>query len=196
VTCGNQIFTTEWLVRRMAEELGRIGSFPLCTAHIRQVLVRLGRDDLKLEVYPDTPGDKRNCHREFLWDFTWWEENSNRSELVLAAESEWCDTGDVCFDFEKLLVAKCPYKLLITDAGYNGRSVEYFQSRIEGCLKKHFDFRRTETYVWIDHRGDPGRSGGLLRAFEFKPENDGPSKGPYFRKLDDGNPFPFRFEHS
>jgi hypothetical protein len=186
------MFTSEWLVSRIAEELGLIKFLSLSTADIKRALTSVGRDELHLEVYPDEApaGQERKGHREFLWDVSWWKEDASRAELILVVESEWGRVSDVCFDFEKLLVAKSPYKLLITDAGSQRQAISLFKGQIEECLKRHRDFRVGETYIWIDHAGRDGTGTGVLQAFEFKPQIDGPCHGPFFCPLGGGF-FPF-----
>lgn len=73
---------------------------------------------------PDRP--KRNCcgrckeaYGEWLFDLVWYKENHNRQliELRLVLESEWSHNKyDIKYDFEKLLIAKCDSKVMLTES--------------------------------------------------------------------------------
>jgi hypothetical protein len=59
--------------------------------------------------------NKAADHREWLWDLVWLERSSSGralSRLRLAVESEWT-LQNVVYDFEKLLVAHSPLRLMI-----------------------------------------------------------------------------------
>ncbi len=58
--------------------------------------------------------NEANCG-EWLFDLAWYKYNKNRQleNLYLAMESEWGNKDAIRFDFEKLLVARAKYRLLI-----------------------------------------------------------------------------------
>jgi hypothetical protein len=160
-----KLITTDWLVRGLAAELDGVATSRLDTPQIMLALERLGAT-VNLDVYPETPLPKRlrKRNRACMWDMSWWQ---NDSRLVLACESELGHPGEVSFDFAKLLAAKAPWKLLITDAGATGHTTEALQETTDYKIKEHNDHRMCETYVWIDLQCDD--EGGDLRAFEFTP---------------------------
>jgi len=75
---------------------------------------------------------------EWLYDLVWFKENSAGYliEVPLAMECEWKHPmRDIKFDFEKLLLAKSPIKLMICEASATTipAYLAYFQAAIDHC---------------------------------------------------------------
>jgi hypothetical protein len=135
-------------------------------------------------------GQKREFHayprkcdgnQECMWDASWWLESETGLRLALAAESEWGKSADVKDDFEKLLVAKCPLKLLITDSR---DKVAGMKDRLERSLRHYRDHVEGELSVWIDLKGSLRR--GELRAFEYKANKSGSDETAAFEEVHGG----------
>jgi neutral trehalase len=135
----------------------------------------------KFEAYPDKCKGNRECG----YDVSWWTETEDQLELVLAVESEWDERG-VKYDFEKILAAKCPLKLVITDSHGN---VERMKSLLERSLRRYQHHVTGERYVWVDVEGT--YRGGHLRPFKCQIESDGPNKSLLFEEA--GGPTPYTF---
>ncbi len=119
------------------------------------------------KCYPDRTENKKEC----LWDCSWWKEDAHL-DLVLAAESEWSEWSDIRYDFDKLIAAKCPVKLLVTGSGSGcprNQEVKEFRNtmrkKIQGRLRQHSDHIQGERYVWTDVQGS--LTGGKIYAYEF-----------------------------
>lgn len=79
------------------------------TAHIKKEFRALGRE-FGCSVVPNED------ESQWLFDLVWFQ-NDDQSflrQVVLVLESEWSQSlWDIQYDFEKLLVAKAPYKVMI-----------------------------------------------------------------------------------
>lgn len=130
------------------------------TDYIIQTLADIGKK-WRCDAYPD---HKRiGYYREYLFDSSWRRDSS----LVLAAESEWGRWNDVAYDFPKLLFAKAPLKLLITDSGcHGGNHRDQFKEKLERMLCDYPEHVSGERYIWIDVEGT--QTGGRLFGFECK----------------------------
>jgi hypothetical protein len=79
------------------------------TAEVKSALRSLGKRK-DYAVCPG-PGDKA-----WLFDLIWFRNDQDHRlrEVVLVVESEWSlDSDEIIYDFEKLLVAKSPIKLMV-----------------------------------------------------------------------------------
>lgn len=75
---------------------------------------------------------------EWLFDMIWYKyENSSLKDVYLVVESEWnLDEENIQLDFEKLLIAKSRYRLLIFQALTEEKAVEIienFNKIVENC---------------------------------------------------------------
>jgi hypothetical protein len=101
-------------------------------------------------------------------DVTWWAdcEGRSRDALILVAQSEWGDAGDVENDFVKLRSFKCPVKLLV----FSG-DVDEVKRRAENDLRPHEQHVNGEEYLFV------GFTASGPRCFCFKVPHDGKLKG-------------------
>jgi hypothetical protein len=159
------------LLKDLALGLGTITSFGhacLPSAIYTECLIMRFAEMGRNRGYDAHPDPTRvGFYKEYLFDSSWW----SGSELVLAAESEWGEWRDVAYDFPKLLVAKAPLKILITDAGSHGSSRERFKSKLEQMLQIYPRHFTGERYLWIDVNGN--LKGGDLFGFEATIAKDG-----------------------
>ena len=91
---------------------GLPNSRPIWTKRIKDALAAIGTRS-RLHVCPgNAPGDEH----EWLYDLVWYRnnENSRLEQVPLVLESEWnMDPYDIRVDFEKLLVATSPLKVMV-----------------------------------------------------------------------------------
>lgn len=93
------------------------------TAAIKRTLIALGK---KHEYNICTAGFPDECEREWLFDLVWYRNGppEHLREIGLIVESEWSfNPKDIKFDFEKLLIAKSPIKVMIFQ-DYKGNADE------------------------------------------------------------------------
>lgn len=87
--------------------------------------------------------DSADCS-EWLYDFVCYENNTiGLKDVVLVAESEWKNIRynddylqDIQDDFEKLLLARCPYKLMIFEGDDEDEikaAISHLQAIIQNC---------------------------------------------------------------
>lgn len=105
------------------------------TETIKIELAKLG-EKKGYETCTSTKG--KEYEKEWLYDLVWYKENEQRYliEVPLVVESEWKkDLKSIKFDFEKLLLAKSPTKLMICQANENDQKIflDYFQEAINVC---------------------------------------------------------------
>lgn len=113
-------------------------------------------------AHPSNPLTRRG---EYLADYTWLGEAGGR--VLLAGESEW---GTVRFnrtswarveqDFEKLLVIKAPFKVLVfssvcgAKASQNESDInftfDYAQKKLKAYLENYWDHLTGEVYIFVD----------------------------------------------
>jgi hypothetical protein len=126
----------------------------------------------KLHTYPY----KAHGNREFLWDASWWLESDEYLELVFAAESEWGDCWNVKYDFEKLLVAKCPLKLMVTDFLESIPNAE----KLNKALQRYNCHIQGEQYLRMEVKGS--LTGGEIYFNEYSPDQSGPDRNAQFKR--------------
>lgn len=87
-----------------------------------------------------------DCQREWLYDVVWYsvyEEDDRLRRVELVLESEWATRrGAIKEDFEKLLVARCPWKVMVF-AKSRETEFEYLREGIQRFERQD----STETYV-------------------------------------------------
>ena len=104
------------------------------TAKIKKGFLALGKK-FDYETCPD------ECNPQWLYDLIWFKNNEKHHlvELGLVLESEWSKyIDDIKYDFEKLLVAKAPIKVMICQEK-NGNVedlIEMFNLGIDDHSKK------------------------------------------------------------
>ena len=115
-------------VKRRLGELGKEHKWSVCTSSL-------------LDFEP-----------EWLFDQTWfWSPENRLRELGLVMESEWGSKDEVIYDFEKLLVARAPYKVMIFEAD-GGECEEIFNSLRAG-IDSYRHLCKQEHYVLACWRG-------------------------------------------
>lgn len=114
------------------------------TLRIKSKLAELGAQfhfDTCASGLPD------QCEREWLYDIVWFRTAEGRlHEIGLVAESEWSINFDyIRYDFEKLLVATSPLKLMIFQC-HEGQLEDYF-TRLEQGVRAFKQQQSDHTYV-------------------------------------------------
>lgn len=96
-----------------------------------------------------TGGFPKYFEAEWLFDMTWYKENENGQlrELVMVLESEWTKSYTaIKYDFEKLLICKCPLKVMICQWP-KGDLINLFE-KIESSINA-FGSTNNETYLLV-----------------------------------------------
>jgi hypothetical protein len=86
------------------------------SAWTRKIKEDIGQLGVKNKFIVCTSGCDGKFEGEWLYDLIWYRNNTNnRLETVpLVLESEWCmDHFQIRFDFEKLLLANSPIKVMV-----------------------------------------------------------------------------------
>ncbi len=103
------------------------------TAKIKKGFLELGKK-FDYETCPD------ECNRQWLYDLIWFKNNeyNHLVELSLVLESEWSkNIYEIKYDFEKLLVAKAPIKVMICQENGNVEDlIKMFNLGIDYYSKK------------------------------------------------------------
>lgn len=147
--------TTRVLARRVAAELAKIPTTRIPIPGYKEYTLAVKDSLLETpgELFNLFPDNKRK--QQFLWDFSWWKETEDDLEMVMACESEWIP-NQVINDFQKLLVAKAPMKVLITDTQAD---TDNFKNKLDRQLKKYAHHIEGECYMWFDleRKPEPGK---------------------------------------
>jgi hypothetical protein len=140
-------------LKRLPIELPRGRSDTEWTTHIKCGVGQIGLDAGLLATasgYP-TPADQ-----EWLFDLIWFEnsEQKHLKRLVLALESEWNRHPDeICYDFEKLLVARAPLKVMVFQD--NGRNLPELWQMFETSLQTYAQHDADELYLFAAFQETP-----------------------------------------
>ncbi|MGA9755973.1 MAG: hypothetical protein WBV23_12625 [Desulfobaccales bacterium] len=88
-----------------------IGETPW-TKGVKQAIVNVGRKFSYLTAASGTDSDEG---QEWLYDIVWYQSDNEKymTDVPLVAECEWGGEGAIKYDFEKLLISRSPYKLMI-----------------------------------------------------------------------------------
>lgn len=114
------------------------------TLRIKSRLAQLGAE---YQFETCASGLRDECEGEWLYDLVWFRNADGRlHEIGLVAESEWSTHFDYLrYDFEKLLVAISPLKLMIFQC-HEGQLVDYF-TRFEQGVRSFSQQLPGQTYV-------------------------------------------------
>lgn len=94
---------------------------------------------------------------EWLYDLIWFRNSRENylEELILALESEWeVDPDEIYYDFEKLLVARAPIKVMIFQD--NGGNLDSLWAMLEKSLRTYRKHSGDETYLCAAYRNRHG----------------------------------------
>ena len=115
--CRNTLDATLNEIAGQAERAEKEWSTREWTRRVKNALIQLGTEG----GYTPCPNPQYGWG-EFLYDVTWLQtagENFRVSDVLLVAEIEWGNRGDVWDDFQKLLVARADVRVMIFE-GYKG----------------------------------------------------------------------------
>lgn len=90
-----------------------------------------------------------DCEREWLFDMVWYKNDPQKrlQEIGLVMECEWDKKPDgIRYDFEKLLVAKSPIKLMVFQDNGDGNLPELL-SQLENGIRAFKGEQSNETYI-------------------------------------------------
>ena len=96
-----------------------------------------------------TGGFPKYFEAEWLFDMTWYKENEKGQliELVMVLESEWAKSfAGIKYDFEKLLISKCPLKVMICQ--WTKADIQNLFDKIESSINA-FGSSTDETYLLV-----------------------------------------------
>ncbi|HQY04816.1 MAG TPA: hypothetical protein PLQ52_02010 [Lacunisphaera sp.] len=94
-----------------------------------------------------------DVHKEWLFDLTWFSSPENRlNKLGLVLESEW-EKGieAIKYDFEKLLIARAPYKVVLFDATDMERP--RFINELKEIVRGYSEHAANEVYFLAAYNG-------------------------------------------
>ena len=135
------------------------------TQAAKQVLCGLGKKR-KLTPYASIHlGSEK--HEEWLLDIVWF---SVSGGMKLAVESEWGALAQVLDDFEKLMCAKSPLKLMLFKSANTGLSTEKLVQKLEGYLAHFKQNVQGERYLLVDF------TEGEHRCYELNVRRNGKQK--------------------
>lgn len=141
----------EWTIAIQAI-FSRLGHQENCKVAANKKNVGRGFEQIRQLVAGDTPE-----HNEWLYDILWWHQKhqSYMLDVPLVLESEWGDHVAYEYDFQKLLLARSKYKVMIFECG--NHVIEWSKEQI-----RHFSGTKGDRYLfcsWLGHR----------RGFYFEP---------------------------
>lgn len=89
--------------------------------------------------------ENANCG-EWLFDLAWYKYNSKRQmeNLFLAMESEWGKEADIRVDFEKLLVARSQYRLMV----FQGNSIDTITNNLINRIDTFQESQKGDRYLF------------------------------------------------
>ncbi|MGD0958870.1 MAG: hypothetical protein ABSB19_03595 [Methylomonas sp.] len=102
-----------------------------------------------------TSGFKGRFENEWLYDLIWYRndhDNKHLAEVYLVLESEWGSPHDVKYDFEKLLLAKATFKIMVFDA-YD-RHIEGVFGLLEENIRIFQKHATDETYIFAGYNAN------------------------------------------
>jgi RNAse (barnase) inhibitor barstar len=114
-----------------------------------QIKCGIGQIGLEAGLLATASGYPTPKDREWLYDLIWFQNSPQKhlERLVMALESEWSrDPDEILYDFEKLLVARAPLKVMIFQD--NGRNLDALWQMFEKSLQTYAHHDPTELYVW------------------------------------------------
>ena len=132
---------------------GGQGSEVPWTKYVKQALVDIGRlNGFKTAA----SGCSSDDGAEWLYDVVWYEvdEHGNMRDVPLVAECEWGGPRAIKVDFEKLLVARARYRVMIFQTSTDAESQRSI-NLLKGCITNCKLSRAGDRYlflVWVrDH---------------------------------------------
>jgi hypothetical protein len=97
-----------------------------------------------------------DCEPEWLYDMVWFRNDSSfyLREIGLVLESEWSrDPEQISYDFEKLLIAKSPIKVMVFQ-DFKGNSVPQLWSLLERGIRTFKTEPANEIYILAGLQND------------------------------------------
>lgn len=128
---------------------GRGWSDTKWTSEIKNSLVEKGHT-LGYEVSCSGCNDA-DCG-EWLYDLAWYKYDKNRilKSLALAVESEWGSYDEIKYDFEKILVSKAEYKLLI----FQGNEINSYIENLIDIINSYEGSEKGDSYLFTGWHWD------------------------------------------
>jgi hypothetical protein len=131
------------------------------TLQIKKILDDIGRKTYGTNVKNGreffTAASGLMKQHEWLYDLVWYEYDTNKNKLTniyLVAESEWKTSWnkksyltDLQYDFEKLLLARSPYRLMIFD-GYSEEELKSYISHFNSIIDEYHHSQKNDRYMY------------------------------------------------
>ena len=121
------------------------------TTAVKRALMELGKKN-EYSVCGFPPG----CDPEWLYDMVWFRNDSSHylREIGLVLESEWQkDPEAISYDFEKLLIAKSPIKVMVFQ-DFKANSVPQLWSLLERGIRTFKTEPVNEKYILAGFQND------------------------------------------
>ena len=136
----------------------KLSTRPEWTAAIKDCMYTVGDN----EGFGVCPALSHQNKEEWLYDLIWYKNTDNHThlkEIILVLESEWDSTPEaIRRDFEKLLVAKAPIKVMIFEKHWIG-TLDFLKTGIEIFEQKNNE----EVYILAEFIAGPPSD----RGFKF-----------------------------
>jgi len=119
------------------------------TKEIKASLVELGHNH---GYEASASGCKNADCGEWLFDLAWYKYNSKRQmeNLFLAMESEWGKENDIRVDFEKLLVVRSQYRLMI----FQGNTIDIITNNLVNRINIFHGSQKGDRYLFAGWHWD------------------------------------------
>jgi hypothetical protein len=117
----------------------------LWTRGVKQALVDVGRRNGFLAGARDCEAD----HPEWLYDVFWFQldQAKHLTDVPLVAECEWSGLHAIKYDFEKLLVARSKYRVMVFQADTDGHSLQLVRD-MKLWIHKYFQTQSGDRYFF------------------------------------------------
>ena len=128
IALKNKFTDPEWTIGIQAV-FSALGHQEKCKVATTIREVGRGFEPIRQIVAGETPD-----HNEWLYDILWWHEDKPwfMIDVPLVAETEWGDSDEFKYDFQKLLLARSKYKIMIFQCG--NHMIKWGQEQIR-CFK-------------------------------------------------------------
>lgn len=145
IALKNKFTDAEWTIAIQAI-FSKLGHQENCQVAANKKRVGRGFEQISQLVAGDNPD-----HNEWLYDILWWHQNHPEYmlDVPLVAETEWRGDDDFKYDFQKLLIARSKYKVMIFQCG--NHMIQWGKEQIQ-----HFSGTQGDRYLFCSWLGNEG----------------------------------------
>jgi len=149
IALSNKFTDPEWTIAIQAI-FSKLGHQENCKVAANRKKVGRGFEPIRQIVAGETPD-----HNEWLYDVLWWHEDKPwfMIDVPLVAESEWGNDNAFKYDFQKLLLARSKYKIMIFECRDHTPIIQWSKEQI-----RHFRGTQGDRYLFCSWEGRYRRS--------------------------------------